>query len=125
MTYLEAEKKLVLFLAGVLDLSPDRDIFAGTLPEGVQEGITAELVSGEPAALNNTNIFTARICGRSLSRKKSRQYAHALVSVLPVFGKAGLLSVRVKEEVPLKFAEDRSTGACLHTFSLDLCVSFI
>ena len=125
MTYLEAEKQLVLFLAGLLGLEPDRNVFAGDLPIGMDEGITVSLVEGLPATQSQVNTFTGLVCGYSRSRRNIRSLAFETASALPVFGSHALLSIRMNEKMPLKFAVSGERENVLHSFSLYLTVSFI
>ena len=125
MTYLEAEKQLVLFLAGVLGLEPDRNVFAGALPIGMEEGITVSLEEGHPATQSQANTFTALVCGYSRNRRNIRSLAFATASALPVFGKSGLLSISMNEKMPLKFAVSGEKKDVQHSFSLSLTVSFV
>lgn len=123
MTYLEAEKNLVLFLAGALELAPDREIFAGTPPDGVIEAMTVDLREGYPASINRTNSFTVHIGGKYLSRQICRQYAFSVTSLLPVYGENSLISVILDEKAPLKFYEEEKDGK-IHCFNLVLTVTF-
>ena len=125
MTYLEAEKELVVFLGEILELEPDREIFAGELPDGVTEGITVDLTEGTPATLMEANAFTCCIAGYSSSRKTCRNQAFAVTSKLPVYGKNGLLSVNLSENAPLKFAFDDKIDGKIHSFTLELNITFI
>ena len=125
MTYLEAEKQLVLFLAGLLGLEPDRNVFAGALPVGMEEGITVSLEEGHPATQSLANTFTALICGYSRSRRNIRTQAFEAASALPVFGQQGLLSISMNEKMPLKFAVSGEKEDVQHSFSLCLTVSFV
>ena len=125
MTYLEAEKQLVLFLAELLKLEPDNNVCAGTLPIGMDEGITVSLVEGHPATQSQANTFTGLVCGYSRSRRNIRSLAFATASALPVFGKSGLLSISMNEKMPLKFAVDGEKENVQHSFSLYLTVSFV
>ena len=125
MTYLEVEKQLVLFLAELLELEPDKTVFAGELPIGIDEGMTISLQEGQPATHSQTNIFTASICSFSYCRRSIRQQAFTIASALPVFGKSGLLSVCMHETTPLKFSVSGEKEGALHSFSLSLTVKFI
>ena len=125
MTYLEAEKELVVFLGGILELEPDREIFAGELPDGVTEGVTVDLTDGFPATLTEVNAFSCSIVGYSSLRKTCRSQALAITSKLPVYGKNGLLSVTLAENAPLKFTFDDKTDGKIHTFTLKLDITFI
>ena len=125
MTYLEAERKLVMFLGEILDLEPDREIFAGKLPDGVVEGITVDLVEGKPATLTESNEFTCYVTGYYLSRKTCRSHAFSITSKLPVYGKNGLLSVNLAENTPLKFKFDDEIDVKIHTFTLATDITFI
>lgn len=125
MTYLEAEKQLVLFLAGVLGLEPDRNVFAGTMPIGMDEGVTVSLVEGYPATQSQVNTFTALVCGYSRNRRSVRSQAFEMASALPAFGKSGLLSISMSEKMPLKFAVSGEKEDVQHSFSLCLTVSFV
>ena len=124
MTYLEAEKNLVLFLAGALDLAPDREIFAGTPPDGVVEAMTVDLREGYPASINRTNSFTVHIGGKYFSRQICRQYAFSVTSLLPAYEKNSLISVILDEKVPLKFYEEEKNDGKIHCFDLVLTVTF-
>ncbi|MBE6393150.1 MAG: hypothetical protein E7044_03740 [Lentisphaerae bacterium] len=125
MTYLEAERKLVIFLGEILDSEPDRGIFAGELPDGVTEGVTVDLTEGRPATLTDSNAFSCCIAGHFSSRKICRSQAFAITSKLPVYGKNGLLSVNLSENIPLKFTFDDKFDGKIHTFTLALDITFI
>ena len=125
MTYLEAERELVMFLGEILELEPDRKIFAGELPDGVTEGITVDLTEGKPATLTESNAFTCCVTGHCLSRKTCRNHAFAITSKLPVYGKNGLLSVNLTENTPLKFKFDDKIDGKTHTFTLEVDITFI
>ena len=124
MTYLEAEKNLVLFLAGALELAPDREIFAGTPPDGVIEAMTVDLKEGYPASVNRTNTFTVRTGGKYLCRQICRQNAFSVTSLLPAYGKSSLISVILDEKAPLKFFTEEQNDEKIHCFTLDLIVTF-
>lgn len=124
MTYLEAEKNLVLFFAETLDLIPDREIFAGTPPDGIIEAMTVELQEGYPASVNRINSFTVRISGKYLSRQMCRQYAFSVTSQLPAYGKNSLISVTLNENTPLKFSQEEQNDGKLHCFVLALEAAF-
>ena len=125
MTYLEAERELVQFLGGILDLDPDREIFAGELPGGITDGITVDLTEGKPATLITSNTFTCCVMGNFTSRKTCRSHAYIIASNLPVYGKNGLLSVTLSEKSPLKFTFDEKSDGKIHTFTLYTEITFI
>ena len=125
MTCFEAEKQLVLFLAGVLDLVPDREIFSNALPDGVPEGIWAKFERGRPADLAGPNSFTARVRGRFRSRAACALKADSIVSALPVFGVNGLLSIRTGEGEQVTFPPPEEDGPSAFDFSILLSVDFV
>lgn len=125
MTYLEAERALVVFLGEILGVDPDREIFAGELPDGLSEGITVDLSEGKPATLMESNKFTCQIAGYYSLRKTCRNHAFAITSRLPVYGKNGLLSVTLTENAPLKFASDDKFDGKRHIFALAADITFI
>ena len=125
MTCFEAEKRLVLFLAGILDLVPDREIFCSALPDGVPEGVWAKFEQGRPADLAEPNSFTARVRGRFRSREACALKADAVVSALPVFGVRGLLSIRVGRGEQVAFPPPEPDGAAAFEFSIQLSVDFV
>ena len=125
MTCFEAERKLVLFLAETLALIPDREIFSNALPDGVPEGVWAKFEQGRPATLADANSFTARVCGRYLSREECADKAAAIASVLPVFGVGGLLAIRVGEGMQITFSQPEKADFPCFEFSIQLAVNFI
>lgn len=125
MTCFEAEKRLVLFLAGILDLVPDREIFSNALPDGVPEGVWAKFEQGRPANLAETSRYTARVRGRFRSRETCALEADAIASALPVFGVRGLLAVRVAEGAQLTFPPPEEDGPSAFEFSIRLSVDFV
>lgn len=122
---MEAERELVIFLGATLGLEPDREIFAGELPDGVMEGITVDLTGGNPATLTESHEFTCKVSGHYLSRKTCRSHAFGITSKLPVYGKNGLLSVTLTENAPLKFTFDEKNDGKIHTFELATDITFI
>ena len=125
MTCFEAEKRLVLFLAGILDLVPDREIFSNALPDGIPEGVWAKFEQGRPADLAETNSFTARVRGRFRSRAACALKADAIVSALPVFGVRGLLSIRAGKGEQVTFPPPEENAPAAFEFSIQLSVDFV
>ena len=125
MNYLEAEKKLVQFLAGLLHLEPDQEIFAGNLPDGIPTGVTIDLESGIPAGVGQVNTFSVCVCGCFHSRTLCREKAFSITSALPVFGQSDLLSIRTAPDQPLVFSGNTPEGKSIYSFQLKLILTFI
>lgn len=125
MTYFEAERQLVLFLAETLDLVPDREIFSNALPDGVPEGVWAKFEQGRPATLARANSFTAVVRGRYRAREECAAKAAAITAALPVFGIGGLLAVTAGEGEQITFSQPEKTPVPCFEFSIRLAVNFI
>ena len=125
MTSLEAERQLVLFLAGVLELVPDREIFADALPDALPEGVWVRFEQGHPATLTRPNKFTAGVRGRFRSRSECAERADAVTSALPVFGVGDILSIQVGGEVQTASSRPEENAIPCFEFSIPLTVDFI
>ncbi len=125
MHIIEAEKKLANHLAELLSLEPDRQIFAGNIPEAVPEGISVDFRSGRPATVNRINCYHAEIRGRFRSRSGCRDAVDIIAAELPSFGTAGFVSIKLNENTPVNFSDSGLAKSAAFEFELMLEASFV
>ena len=125
MDIAEAEKKLAVFIAETTRLVPDRQIFAGNMPEDLAEGICVSFTRGTPAGLEDPGRFTAQVSGRFRSLSRCRTLLELLTSALPVFGSGGFLAIRAAENDPVHLIRSGGEDAEYFEFKMELSASFI